>query len=125
MRIVHDPDGAARDLATTVETADTTGEQMRGLMFRSSLPEEYALVFRFGEPPWWTIATLERYRSVHMLFVRVALDVVWLREGRVVQVKTLAPWRGFGTAKADTVVELPAGAAEGVAVGDAVEIAES
>lgn len=124
MRVVHDPQGEARDLATTVEVAEGIREQARGLMFRSELPDDYAMVFEFDEPPWWTIAALERYRSIHMLFVRVPLDVLWLRDGEVVQVKTLAPWRGFGAAQADTVIELPAGAAKGVEVGDEVVVAE-
>lgn len=124
MRVVHDPQGEARDLATDVEVAQGLLEKARGLMFRSELPDDYAMVFRFDEPPWWTIDRLERYRSIHMLFVTVPLDVLWLSDGEVVQAKTLAPWRGFGAAQADTVIELPAGAAEGIEVGDEVAVVE-
>lgn len=113
MRVVHDPDGRRRSLATEVDTADTLLARTVGLMGRSSLPEEYALVFRFDGVT---------RRAVHMLFVRVPLDVVWLRDGEVVEMKTLSPWTGFGRAKCDTILELPAGAAAGVSVGDSLTV---
>ena len=50
------------------------------------------------------------------------LPSTWCDDGRVVQVKTLSPWTGLGMASADTVVELPAGTADAVAVGDDVII---
>lgn len=109
-------------MATTVETADTGLEQAKGLMFRSSIPYNYALVFRFDDPPWWTPVGLANWRSIHMLFVRFPLDVVWLLDGEVQQVKTLNPWRGLGMGKADTILELPAGAADGVDAGDTVVV---
>ncbi|MCU4801200.1 DUF192 domain-containing protein [Halobacteria archaeon HArc-gm2] len=122
MRVVHDPDGEATSLATNVETADTSGEQLKGLMFRSSIADDYAMVFRFDEPPFWTPDALANWRSIHMLFVRFPLDVIWILDGEVRQVKTLAPWRGVGMAKADTILELPAGAADGVERGDEVVV---
>ncbi|SFR91802.1 hypothetical protein SAMN05216559_0970 [Halomicrobium zhouii] len=122
MRVVHEPEGEATILATNVETADTSGEQLKGLMGRSSIPDDYAMVFRFEDPPFWTPAALANWRSIHMLFVRFPLDVVWLLDGEVRQVKTLQPWRGVGMAKADTILELPAGAADGMEAGDAVVV---
>jgi len=122
MRVVHDPDGEATTLATNVETADTSGEQLKGLMFRSLIADDYAMVFRFDEPPFWTPDALANWRSIHMLFVRFPLDVIWILDGEVRQVKTLAPWRGVGMAKADTILELPAGAADGVERGDEVVV---
>jgi uncharacterized membrane protein (UPF0127 family) len=116
MRLVHvpDADGAeARVLATEVELADSIPSQLRGLTFRSAIPTDFAMVFEFGGTG---------YRSIHMLFVRVPLDVLWLRDEVVVERKTLAPWTGVGLARADRVVELPAGAADGVGVGDAVRL---
>jgi hypothetical protein len=100
-------------LATTVETADSTLSQMRGLMGRSSIPDDYALAFRFS--------SVGR-RSVHMLFVRFPIDVLWLRDETVVAKKTLSPWTGLGAEKADTLLELPAGAANDVSAGDTVEL---
>jgi len=123
MRVVHDPDGERRVLAADAETADGFVAQTVGLMGQSSIPEDYALVFRFGDPPFLyrRFDTMPR-RFIHMLFVRMPLDVIWLREGAVVAVATLSPWTGLGQAKADTVIELPAGAADGVAVGDRVVV---
>jgi uncharacterized membrane protein (UPF0127 family) len=113
MRLVHDPDGAARSLATEVEYAESILEQSRGLMFRSSIPDDYALVFPFDRAS---------RQFIHMLFVRFPLDVLWLVDDAVQAVETLQPWRSFGYAKADTVIELPSGAASGVSAGDTVRI---
>lgn len=122
MRVVHDPDGEATVLATTVETADTSLSQLKGLMFRSSIPDDYALVFRFDDPPFWTPDAIANWRSIHMLFVRFPLDVIWLLDGEVQQVATLQPWRSVGMSRADVILELPAGAADGVEAGDAVAL---
>lgn len=114
MRVVHEPaEGESRVLATDVETADWIVAQARGLMFRRSIPEEYALVFRFRST---------RRRALHMLFVPFDVDAVWLREGRVQQVKRLPAWVGRGVAMADTVIEFPAGTADGVEPGDEIRI---
>lgn len=125
MRVVHRPaDGDERVLAGDVEFAESTLEQARGLMFRSSVPDDFALVFRF-EPPGWPLSRWfddEGWRLIHMLFVGAPLDVLWLTDGEVQKVERLDPWTGVGAARADTVIELPAGAAEGVSVGDVVEV---
>ncbi|MFB6222806.1 MAG: DUF192 domain-containing protein [Haloarcula sp.] len=113
MCLVHDSGGAARPIATEVEYAESMLEQGRGLMFRSSLPDDYALVFPFDG--------VSR-QFIHMLFVRFPLDVLWLVDEEVQAVKTLQPWRSFGYAKADTVIELPGGAAEGISAGETVRI---
>lgn len=129
MEIRHDPvdDAGGRDgrvLASNVEVAESLGEQTKGLMFREELPADYAMVFRFGEPPWWTPKPLANLRSIHMLFVKMPLDVLWLHDGVVQRVSTLSPWTGFGLDRADTIVELPAGAADGVSAGDRVTVVE-
>jgi uncharacterized membrane protein (UPF0127 family) len=135
--LVHESaDGRRAVLATDVETVDSLAGKTRGLMFRESLPEGYALVFRFDRSlvervagrlphPFSGLATLARRRSIHMLFVRVPLDVVWLDDGEVVQVRRLRPWRDTAAAPADTVVELPAGAADDVEPGDRVTFEQS
>lgn len=113
MRLVHEPaDGDARVLASVVEQADTFLARLRGLMFRRSIPDDYALVFRFGHPTT---------RGLHMLFVPFPVDAVWLVDGEVTKVARLPAWRGVGRARADTIVELPAGAAADVEAGDRVE----
>jgi len=117
MRVVHDPDGSAAVLATNVHTADTMLEKSKGLMFRKRIPDDYALVFRFE--PSWPFGAVRR-RVIHMLFVRFPTDVVWLADGEVRKARTMQPWRSIDYAKADTVIELPEGAADGVEVGDTV-----
>ncbi|MFC7136211.1 DUF192 domain-containing protein [Halobaculum litoreum] len=102
-------------LADDVDVADSLLSRTRGLMFRRSVPDDYALVFRFETAD---------SRSLHMLFVPFAIDAVWLVEGEVTKVKRLRPWVGLGWGTADTVVELPAGAADGVEPGDSVELVE-
>ncbi|WP_135301997.1 DUF192 domain-containing protein [Haloarcula amylovorans] len=113
MPVVHDPEGRSRTIAATVDRAETMFEQSRGLMFRRSIPEDYALVFPFD--------SVGR-RFIHMLFVRFPLDVIWLADETVQRVSTLHPWRSMGYAKADAVLELPAGAADGVEAGDSVVV---
>jgi len=114
VRVVHrPPDDSERVLATDVEVADSLLGRARGLMFRRSVPEGYALVFPFGR-----VGT----RGLHMVCVPFDIDAAWLVDDRVEAVKRLRAWRGYGRARADTVLELPAGAAEGVAPGDRVEV---
>ncbi|QSG04934.1 DUF192 domain-containing protein [Halapricum desulfuricans] len=126
MRLVHERDGESAALADGVEIAEGFVQTSKGLMFRSSIPEDYALVFEF-EPPSGISAKLPfagddavSRRFIHMLFVRMPLDVLWLQGEEVVHVKTLRPWVGVGTANADRIIELPEGAAEDVEVGDRV-----
>ncbi|WP_299234062.1 DUF192 domain-containing protein [Natronomonas sp.] len=113
MRVVHETDTGDRPLATDVDVADGIVSQGLGLMFRRSIPDGYGLVFPFSGAS---------KRSLHMLFVPFDIDALWLVDGRVAARKRLSAWTGRGRARADTVVELPAGAAEGVAVGEAVRI---
>jgi len=122
MRVVHVREGSHRALATNADVATTTLEQAKGLMFRDSLPDGYGLIFRFHSPIWplSVLFGAVGYRSIHMLFVQTAIDVLWLQGEEVVQVKTLSPWTGLGLARADIVIELPAGAADGVEPGDRV-----
>jgi uncharacterized membrane protein (UPF0127 family) len=123
MRLVHVADGTERTLATTVDLADSFVSQTVGLMGQSSLPDDYALVFEFGDPGYlYRLRDTVPRRAIHMLFVRTGLDVLWLRDDEVVEVATLSPWTGIGVAKADTIVELPAGSADGVDVGDTVVV---
>jgi uncharacterized membrane protein (UPF0127 family) len=84
-------------------------------MFRRSIPDDYAMVFRFDRA---------KPRTFHMVFVPFPIDVVWLVDEEVTAVEKLRPWIGFGRATGDTVIELPAGAAEDVEPGDIVTIEE-
>ena len=84
-------------------------------MFRRSIPDGYALVFPFdGVDSRW----------LHMLFVPFSIDALWLVDGEVTAKARLAPFVGLGRGRADTIVELPAGAADSVAVGERVGIVD-
>lgn len=109
-----DGDGAdARVLAARVAVADSRLARARGLMFRRSIPADYALAFPFdGAGTRW----------LHMLFVPFDIDAVWTVDGRVRRVERLPAWTGLARAEADLVVELPAGAAADVTPGDRVEL---
>jgi uncharacterized membrane protein (UPF0127 family) len=112
-RIVHGDDADAHVLATDVSIADSFLARARGLMFRRSFPDGSALVFPFdGAAP----------RTLHMVCVPFDIDALWLRSGRVERVARLSAWTGLGRAAADVVIELPAGAADGVRAGDTVRV---
>ncbi|WP_255190743.1 DUF192 domain-containing protein [Natronobeatus ordinarius] len=115
MRLVLDPDGDAEVLASEVDTADSILAQTRGLMFRRSIPDDYALAFRFRRA---------KTRDVHMLFVPFSIDVVWIVDDRVRRIERLRPWIGYAREKCDLLVELPAGAADGLSVGDELVLEE-
>ena len=64
-----------------IETADTFLARFRGLMGRRELASGHALL-------------LEGCSSVHMFFMKFALDIVYLdRDFRVLYVETLRPWQ--------------------------------
>lgn len=112
MRLVHrSATGGEATIATTVETADSFLARARGLMFRRSIPDDYALAFRFDGVG---------RRDVHMVFVGMPLDVVWVADGSVTRVEQLRPWRDIAAADADLLLELPAGTAGDIETGDAV-----
>ncbi|WP_455449640.1 DUF192 domain-containing protein [Natrinema thermotolerans] len=125
MRLVHEPASDADDeifeertetLAMTVEVADTLVSQARGLMFRRSVPDDYALAFRFDDAA---------VRDLHMLFVFFPIDALWVEDGVVQRVERLRPWRSFARARADLIVELPAGSAATVNPGDRVRLEDA
>lgn len=119
-RLLHEPatGGESRVLATEVEVADSFLSKARGLMFRTSIPEEFALVMEVGGGLFGDSSE----QAVHMLFVRMPLDVVWLLDDEVQLVERLDPWGGHSGTRTDRIVELPAGGAAGVAVGDTVRL---
>lgn len=108
-------------LATNVEVADSALSQMRGLMFRSKLPD--ALVMEVGGG--FSLTGGPPRQFVHMLFVSHALDVIWLADDEVQKVARMHPWRSVGMARADRILELPAGTADGIDVGDTVRVVAS
>ncbi|WP_436935952.1 DUF192 domain-containing protein [Halovenus marina] len=130
LRIVHEQDDTIGDstpnreiLARNVDVAESSLSQAKGLMGRSSLPDDYALVLEVGGGDSWLPFTGGPSRQiVHMLFVRVPIDVIWLADDEVTKTARMHPWRSIAVGKADRILELPAGAAENVSRGDRVRL---
>jgi uncharacterized membrane protein (UPF0127 family) len=82
---------------------------MKGLLGRRDLPSGEGIL-------------LKPASSVHMAFMRFAIDAVFLdRDLRVVKIAAdLQPWRVAGSRGAKAVLEIPAGEASrrGLTVGD-------
>jgi uncharacterized membrane protein (UPF0127 family) len=96
VRIVNETRGT--ELAAAAEWAATPFRRMRGLLGRSGLPEGSGIV-------------LTPCNSVHMFFMRFAIDAVFVdREGTVVKaVESLRPYRVAGARGSRSCVELPTG----------------
>lgn len=98
------------ELANLVQAAHSYWARLVGLLGRSSLKQGEALL-------------IEPCNSVHTLFMRFAIDVVYLdKSHRVVKaVSALRPFRvSMGAKGAHAVIELPSGtiASTQLAVGD-------
>jgi uncharacterized membrane protein (UPF0127 family) len=89
--------------------ADTALTRMKGLLGRRELPSGEGIL-------------LKPASSVHMAFMRFAIDAVFLdRDLHVVKIAAaLQPWRLAGSRGAKAVLEIPAGEAgrRGITVGD-------
>jgi uncharacterized membrane protein (UPF0127 family) len=89
--------------------AETALTRMRGLLGRRELPSGEGILLRPAS-------------SVHMAFMRLSIDAVFLdRDLRVVKIAAdLRPWRAAGSRGAKAVLELPAGEAKkrGLTAGD-------
>lgn len=106
-----------------LEVAQTRPQQSLGLMFRSALPDNRGMLFPFSPP---------RRTNFWMKDVPVALDMVFLRNGKVVAIAPSAPpctaepcpTYGPESQLVDQVIELRSGrAAElGLQAGDTVTV---
>jgi uncharacterized membrane protein (UPF0127 family) len=104
--------------AFRLEVSETPAARRKGLAGRESLCDHCGMLFVFERPG--------RY-AFTMEGMRFPLDILWLHEGRIVWIeRSLAPeprvWDP--DVQADRVLELRAGAAEGVRPGDSVRITE-
>jgi uncharacterized membrane protein (UPF0127 family) len=86
--------------------------RMRGLLGRSSLAPDEGMLFRPA-------------RSIHMWFMRFAIDAIFCDRDLVVVdvVRDLAPGKFAARRGARQVIELAAGAAAGVKPGDRLSLA--
>lgn len=114
--IVTTKDGVHR---IDIEVARTEQEKMRGLMFRTSLPQGSGMLFPYGEPQEITMWMKNTYVSLDMVFIR--------QNGTVHRVQRntepLSEDTISSNGKVTAVLELVAGEADrlGIAPGDKVE----
>jgi uncharacterized membrane protein (UPF0127 family) len=104
------------ELAPSLTIADTFWSRFMGLMGKK------ADEFRPGQSLW-----INPCQGVHMFFMRLPLDIVYLDKKNVVLqvVENLRPWRiGKTVWKAASVLELPVGTVQksDTQVGDVIEI---
>ena len=95
-------------VAERVERADTICKRFVGLMGRKAIEPGHALL-------------LDPCGSIHMFFMRFAIDVIFLdAQGQVLRVvRGLAPWRIAAASGSRKVVEMAAGTlTEEIAQGD-------
>lgn len=108
--------GTGQVLARTLEKPRTFVGRGVGLMFRRALPEGHGML-------------IDPCNGIHMLFMRFAIDALFLdRHDRVKRVyRRLPPWYGvvWLVWGAEKVVELPPGTLDDVdlAVGEQMELA--
>jgi uncharacterized protein len=103
-------------LAVNARLADTFLSRLVGLLNRSGLPQEEALV-------------ITRCQQIHMFFMRFAIDAVFVdRAGLVVGLtEKIQPWQLSAIFwKADRVIELPPGviAQSQTVLGDRIEFSQ-
>ena len=85
-------------LGDSIDTADTSAKRRTGLLKHEKLEDGTGL---------WIVPC----ESIHMFFMKFALDVVYLDKQRRVRktVRSLAPWRLSLCLSAHSVLELPVG----------------
>jgi hypothetical protein len=95
-----------------VSLATNPFARMRGLLGRNALALDEGILLRPAG-------------SIHMLFMRFAIDAIFLDRDLVVVdvVRGLRPWRMAARRGAKQVIELAEGAAVGVAPGDRLALA--
>jgi len=108
-------------VSVTVELARSVQEQVRGLSGRRGLKAGHGMLFVYPRP---------QPVGIWMKDMRFSLDILWIRDGRIVHIEENAPPltpvgpERVYTATADLVLEVPAGfsAREKIRVGDAVKV---
>lgn len=106
----------------TAEIADTEDERRRGLMFREELPANHGMLFVFPD---------EAPRSFWMRNTEIPLSIAYIdADGRIVSMHEMTPFSeepvpSRGAAQYALEVNRGELAANGVQVGDVVEIPDS
>lgn len=104
----------------SVELARTAQEQAKGLGERDALAWNHGMYFEYSTPGFY---------AFWMKDMRFSIDIVWLRDGRIVGFETSIPFEKGGNGPTvrprelvDAVLEVPAGyaTASGWGIGDRV-----
>jgi uncharacterized membrane protein (UPF0127 family) len=111
----------AERVTVAAELARSPHEKMRGLSGRPGLKPGQGMLFVYGEP---------QPIGIWMKDMRFSLDILWIREGRIVHIEKNAPPlvpvgpERVYTATADLVLEVPAGftTQTQIRVGDPVKV---
>lgn len=106
----------------TIEVADTAAKREKGLGERDALDPDRGMYFPFASEQYWVF---------WMKGMRFPIDIIWIREGKVVDIAaSVPPPKGLPLETyspahpADAVLELNAGTAAeiGLEPGDVVEL---
>jgi uncharacterized membrane protein (UPF0127 family) len=120
LRAINQTRGAV--LCARLEHAGGLAGQSRGLLRRDRLESDEGMLFVRGR--------LEPFMCMHMLFMRFAIDIVFLdRDSRVIRIShELKPWRISPLVfNARRALELSAGAAarSGTVIGDLIRFEQT
>jgi len=105
-----------------VELAETPAEQARGLGYRDKLAWDTGMYFTYARPSFY---------SFWMRGMRFSIDIVWIRQGRIVDIHRDVPFEPGGDGPTvrpreivDAVLEVPAGyaSASGWRIGSRVRL---
>lgn len=119
------PSITIRHHSVQLEFARTPAEQAKGLGGRESLAWDHGMLFEYSEP---------RFVGFWMKDMRFDIDIVWIREQRIVDLSHRVKHSPEGTGPTirprelvDSVLEVPAGFAQshGWRIGDRVVIARA
>jgi len=103
------PTATIRDQVVELEVARTEAEQVQGLSDRRSLDWHHGMLFVYDEAD---------FRSFWMLRMHFDIDIIWIRDGRIVGIEPFVPHprdanqpvaRVQSPEVADAVLEVPAG----------------
>ena len=90
---------------------DTFFSRLRGLMFRKPLGKNEGIILKFDS---------EQRIDLHMLFVFFPIDMIWIRDGKIVKIERNArQFKPFIKGEiADAVLEVPVGTAIDLRIGE-------
>lgn len=97
-------------LVNNLIVAESFTARLVGLLNKKSINDEGLLLMNCS--------------SIHCFFMKFTIDVVYLSNGmKVLDKETVSPWKiGKFVKKSKHVLELPEGAANGIMIGDMIEI---